>query len=304
MNILSPQLLQQQSTVLSPFSFEGTGVHGGKPARVSVSPLPANTGLWFELKKSGQSHLFPALAIHVLPFYLATCIGKDTSMHIKTIEHLLSALYGLGVDNALISVVGDEIPIEDGSAWPFVKRLLDVGVHIYKEKKRWVNIGESNFFADRNCTIRFKPSQKKELRIVFQIDYPHPYILKQCFVFDLNPHDYVTEISKARTYGFLRDARLLHTKGLALGAGEENTIILTDKGIANSDPLRFEDEFVRHKILDALGDLALSGVYPQGTIEYVKSGHALNRQLAEWVMSCTQFKHTETFPESARQVSL
>jgi len=293
MSDLDSRLLKNQCTVKTPFSVEGIGVHGGKPARVTVSPLPSHSGLWFEVKHRGRVKRFPALAHQIQPFFLATCVGEDAEASIKTVEHLLSGLYGLGVDNALISVVGDEMPIGDGSAWPFVAPLLEVGIHIFDEKKKWVKLKEEKTFHEEGRFIRYTPDRENGLQIIFSISYAHPLISDQTFVFDFNPNAYVREICKARTFGFLKDAQKLFTHGLALGASETNTIILTEKNLVNAEPLRYADEFVRHKICDALGDLALSGVYPHGTIVYEKSGHLLNGELSRWVLNQSQDQQTE-----------
>jgi UDP-3-O-[3-hydroxymyristoyl] N-acetylglucosamine deacetylase len=285
---LIDSLIHQQATVKQPFVLEGVGVHGGRPAKVKVSPLEPNSGIWIELKQGKHLHRFPVVAGYVMPYVLATCLGTSPKASVKTVEHLLSALFGLGIDNALITVIGDEIPIMDGSSWPFVQCILGAGIERYVEPKKWMSVSGDRTFTDRQSSIRFTSGKLGSLRIVFHIEYGHPQIKRQSYTFDFLPSAYVTEISKARTYGFLKDAQKLHAMGLALGASEDNTIILTEKGISNVEPLRYGDEFVRHKVLDALGDLAVCGFYPSGTLEYIRSGHGLNGQLAQWLFDLMQ----------------
>jgi UDP-3-O-[3-hydroxymyristoyl] N-acetylglucosamine deacetylase len=275
--------LDKQCTVKHPFSLEGIGVHTGVSQRVNVSPLPAQSGIWFVKKEADNLTYFPALMSHSQPFNLATCVGVNRKNSVKTVEHLLSALYGIGVDNALISVEGDEIPIMDGSALPFVEAILKVGIKTLPANKRILILKDEFYQESHGSSISFVPGSSKTFRVSFEIEFDHPRVGLMDRDFDIDPETYVKEICKARTFGFWKDRIALHKIGLGLGASEENTIILTSKGIRNKEKLRYPDEFVRHKICDALGDLALTGVYLRGNLRLSKSGHALNRQFSKWV---------------------
>lgn len=296
----------RQCTIRTPFTLKGVGVHDGKESVVHVSPLPQNTGIWFSKKgPQGKQTYFPALISHSQPFNLATCVGASRKSSVKTVEHLLSALYGVGVDNALIGVEGDEVPILDGSAWPFVKAILKSGIKILPAPKRILILKEEFFLESHGCSVSFVPGSLKTFRVSFEIEFDHPLIRHMDREFELNPEVYIREVCKARTFGFLKDKEALHNIGLALGASEENTVVLSQDGKVNKGRLRYPDEFVRHKICDAIGDLALTGVYLRGNLRFSKSGHSLNRQFSKWVfehamkstsMICTHPPVQETVP--------
>lgn len=293
----------QQSTLRSSFTLEGIGVHSGTRCSVTLSPLSANTGIWFAKHVNGKIMYFPALMSHSLPHNLATCIGTSRRNSIKTVEHLLSALYGLGVDNALISVTGDEIPILDGSAWPFVEAIQKVGIQPLNASKRILILNEDYYAESHGSSISFVPGRSKTFRISFEIEFAHPLVGRMEQEFELDPDIYAGEISRARTFGFLKDKEALHKIGLALGASEENTIILDTTGMINKDVLRYTDEFVRHKICDAIGDLSLSGVYLRGNLRFSKSGHALNRQFSKWVFDAAMRANTMICTSLPQQVA-
>lgn len=291
-----------QCTLKSSFSFEGIGVHGGKPSRVTVRPLPVNSGLWFAVKRGRAIEHFPALSDQSMDSPLSTCLGRAGG-RVKTVEHLLSALYGTGIDNALVLVVGDEVPIGDGSSWPFVQGIQKAGVHVYSEPKRVERLETTLMIEEGDRSIRYRPTDGNKLFVRFEVVFRHPLMKSSAFEFVLTPQKYVSEVSRARTFGFLRDAEMLYQRGLALGASQDNTIVLTEDGMLNPPPLRYPDEFVRHKICDALGDLALSGCYLHGTLEFRKSGHVLNRKFADLIyrsrISRGERTHTHGFVETA-----
>ncbi len=303
MDDLSALHMRFQCTLKSSFTVEGIGVHGGHFCKVRVSPLPVDSGVWVAHRKGGQVVYFPALVTQAVPFELATCIGKNGNSSVKTVEHLLSALYGMGVDNALITVEGDEVPIVDGSAGPYVDEIKRVGIHQYAKSKVFLVLSEPAVFRKKGGYIRYVPNEKPYLRIIFRIAYSHPMVQEQTYDFVFTPQHYEQEIARARTFGFLKDAKALHAQGLAQGSSEENAIILTDDGILNKEPLRYTDEFVRHKVCDAIGDLALCGVVLHGTIEYVRSGHSLNAQLSQWIFSQIQKFKEEEYKEISERFS-
>jgi len=193
------------------------------------------------------------------------------------VEHLMAAFFGLGIDNARVEVDGPEVPIMDGSAAPFIFLIRSVGIREQKSPKRFVVIKRPFEIREGGRSVRINPS--KELRVSYAIGFNHPLLRDQSFELHFSGKDFVKEISRARTFGFLRDIQTLRENGLALGGSLDNAIVIDDFRILNEDGLRYKDEFVRHKILDFLGDLAILGCPVIGHFIVKKSGHALNHQL-------------------------
>jgi len=224
----------------------------------------------------------PALAEYVVDTTLNTSLGRD-KVRIGTVEHLLAALAGCGIDNARVEVEGPEIPILDGSSAPFVALVHEAGIYEQRATRRFLLIRRPIMVSDGDKMARLSPARR--FSVDYTIDFRHPLISDQQCKIEVSERSFQREIARARTFGFKRDVERLHRAGLARGGSLDNAVVVDDFNILNPDGLRFPDEFVRHKILDALGDLSLLGMPIIGRLSAVKSGHALNHQLVRKVLA-------------------
>ncbi len=264
----------KQRTIAKKVKGIGIGLHKGDPVEIILEPLDADTGIIFF--RSDLNINIEAKPKNVVDTRMATVIGKEYAT-ISTIEHLLSAIYSYGIDNIKISVNAPEIPIMDGSGTSFCMMLDEAGsVELDKNKKIMV-IKREVLSKEGEKYTKISPS--KVARYNFIIDFDHPIIRKQEYNFIFSKKDYIKEISKARTFGFLKDVQILRSMGLSLGGSLDNAIVLDDKKMLNNDPLRYQNEFVRHKILDAIGDLSLLGMPIIGKYESFAGSHNLNHLL-------------------------
>ncbi len=251
----------------------GYGLHTGEFSRIIIHPASEKDGILFVKKIGNVLRYLPLSSDKVKSTMFATSIGND-DFTILTVEHLLSTLHGFGVDSAIIEVEGDEVPGGDGSASLFADAILDAGIFTLPAKKNSFVI-ENAFKVEYNTGfIEYSPAST--LIIDGIIDFDHPKILKQHYTYHNSPEHFYSELAKARTFGFLKDYTTMQSLGLAKGSSMENTIVLDDKDVMNVDGLRFHDEFVRHKILDMLGDMYTLGGSIKGHITSYKSGHGLN----------------------------
>jgi UDP-3-O-[3-hydroxymyristoyl] N-acetylglucosamine deacetylase len=271
-----------QRTLKQPVSCHGVGLHSGAPVSLTLLPAPANHGVVFVRTDLPSGVDIPALAAHVVDTELATTLGRD-DVRVGTVEHLLAALAGLGVDNARIELDGPEVPIMDGSAAPFAYLVKSAGVRVLSEPKSFLVIKKSVTVADGDKEATLSPSTR--FRIDCTIDFNHPLISDQALSFEFSDRNFSREIARARTFGFLRDVEKLKAVGLARGGSLENAIVVDDFSILNPDGLRFPDEFVRHKLLDAIGDVSLFGLPVLGHLRAFKTGHALNQKLVQRVLA-------------------
>ena len=271
-----------QRTLKQPVSCHGLGLHSGVPVSLTLLPAPANHGIVFVRTDLRRQVEIPALAEYVVDTALATTIGRD-GVRVGTVEHLLAALAGVGVDNARVELDGPEVPIMDGSAAPFAYLLKSAGVRVLSEPKSFLVIKKSVTVAEGDKEATLAPSTR--FRIDCTIDFDHPLISDQTLSFDFSERNFSREIARARTFGFLRDVEKLKAVGLARGGSLENAIVVDDFSIVNPDGLRFPDEFVRHKLLDAIGDVALFGRPVLGHLRAFKTGHALNQKLVQRVLA-------------------
>jgi len=263
----------KQRTIQKPIEVVGIGLHKGIPVKLKLEPLEENNGIVFYRSDKGIS--IPLKPENVVDTKMATVIGKEGAV-ISTIEHLMSAVYSFGIDNLRIIVDNDEVPILDGSAIGFVMMLKEVGIKELNAPKKFIKITKAVEIIDGKKFAKLSPS--KNISFDFEINFDHPLIKKQKYNFKFSTKNYIEEIARARTFGFLKEVQYLRSIGLALGGSLENAIVLDDKGILN-DELRFPDEFVRHKILDAIGDMSLMGANFIGSYEAFASGHHLNHLL-------------------------
>jgi UDP-3-O-[3-hydroxymyristoyl] N-acetylglucosamine deacetylase len=263
----------KQRTIKKPVEVVGIGLHKGVPVKLRLEPMSENTGIVFYRSDKGVS--IPLRPEYVVDTKMATVIGNKGAV-VSTIEHLMSAVYAFGIDNLRIVLDNDEVPIMDGSAISFVMMLKEAGIEELSANKKFLKVIKEVKVEDKEKFAVLKPS--KEINFDFEINFDHPVIGNQKYNFKFSTKNYIEEIAKARTFGFLKEVQYLRSIGLALGGSLENAIVLDDKGILN-DSLRFPDEFVRHKILDAIGDMSLLGSNFIGSYEAYASGHHLNHLL-------------------------
>jgi UDP-3-O-[3-hydroxymyristoyl] N-acetylglucosamine deacetylase len=276
LSTLEPML--NQRTLKNSIRASGVGLHTGKKILMTLRPALPDTGIVFRRTDLGPPVDIRAVADNVGDTMLGTTLHKD-GVKISTVEHLLSAFAGLGVDNAVVEVSAAEVPIMDGSAGPFVFLLQSAGIEELKAPKRFIRILESVRVDDGDKWARFDPYDG--FKVNFEIEFNHPTFKKhsQVATMDFSTTSFLREVSRARTFGFMRDLASLRARNLALGGNMDNAIVLDDDRILNEDGLRYEDEFVKHKILDAIGDLYLLGHSLIGEFSGFKSGHALNNRL-------------------------
>jgi UDP-3-O-[3-hydroxymyristoyl] N-acetylglucosamine deacetylase len=267
-----------QRTLKTRIGASGVGLHSGSRIAMSLQPAPPDTGIVFRRNDLSPPVDIPARAAHVGDTRLGTVLTADGA-RVSTIEHLMSAFAGLGVDNALVEVSDAEVPIMDGSADPFVFLLQSAGFVEQDRPKRFVRILRRVEVREGDKWARFDPHEG--FRVNFEIDYDHPYMRggQSAASMDFSSITYLKEVARARTFGFMRDIEALRRHNLALGGTLDNAIVLDDAGILNEDGLRYRDEFVKHKILDAIGDLYLLGHGIIGEFSGYKSGHGLNNLL-------------------------
>lgn len=265
----------RQTTLAREIEVKGTGVHSGAPASVILHPASADTGLKFLVSKRGRIVAeIDADVRAVKNLTLCTVIGDERGTTISTVEHLLSALRGLSVDNCFIEIDSREVPIMDGSAAAFVRAIDEAGVRELAPPRKFIKVLKPVRVQEGNSWGELVPSSSFHLDV--EIDFDNPVIGRQRLTLDLNPGTYRNEVSRARTFGFMRDVEMLWKSGLALGASLENTVAIGDDRVINPEGLRYPQEFVRHKTLDAVGDLALAGAPLLGAYRSVRGGHRLN----------------------------
>jgi UDP-3-O-[3-hydroxymyristoyl] N-acetylglucosamine deacetylase len=266
----------RQTTLRLPVSVTGIGVHSGQPATLTLSPADANTGIVF-IRTGLESGDREISARHeaVIATDFATVLGDRNGPLISTTEHVLAALRGMGVDNALVEVDGPEAPIMDGSAAPFVAAIDQAGIVELAAPRRYIEILKSVQVVAGRSTGELRP-YAHGFRAEIEISFDNPMIGRQALSIDVTPQAFRKELCRARTFGCMADVAKLWSAGYALGASFENSIVVDEKRVLNPEGLRYADEFVRHKVLDAVGDLALAGLPILGAYRSVRPGHKLN----------------------------
>src|SRR3989339_120902 len=265
-----------QRTVKNEVACKSVGLHSGRKIEMVIRPADVDAGIVFVRTDLPAHDKIRADVHNVVDTTLATTLGSN-GVTVSTVEHLMSAFSGMGVDNALVEIDASELPIMDGSAQPFVELLKNVGTRSQGKVKKLLVVKNKVAVSDGVGTAMFIPSA--EFEITYDIEFKHKDIGSQSYHFKFSDVSYEEEISAARTFGFLRDVEYLQAKGLALGGSLKNAIVLDENRIINKEGLRFPDEFVRHKILDSIGDLALLGIPIIGHFVASKSGHRLNNML-------------------------
>lgn len=288
-----------QRTVKNAIRATGVGLHSGEKVFVTLRPAPENTGIQFLRSDLDNGVLIPARAENVSDTTMATTLVKDDSS-ISTVEHLMSALAGLGVDNLIVEVSAPELPIMDGSAAPFVFLLQSAGFAEQEALKKFIRIKETVSVTDGDVTVMLKPYDG--FRLEYTLLYDHPVFKRHCSrsVVEFSTTAYVREISRARTFGFLADYEKLRSMDLARGGSLDNAVVVDDYEILNDEGLRLEDEFVKHKILDAIGDLYLLGHPLIGTFAGHKSGHGPNNQLLRRLLAHPEAYEIVTFKDESQ----
>lgn len=263
-----------QTTIGKSVELVGIGLHKGSPVRLRLEPLGSNSGIVFYRSDLGVS--IPLNPSNVVDTKMATVIGKEGAT-ISTIEHMLSAVYAYGIDNLRIIVDADEVPVMDGSSMSFCMLLDEAGVVSLDTPKKIMRIKKEVMVKEGDKYVKLSPSN--DLSYDFTIKFQHPVIDRQSYVLKFTKENYKNEIARARTFGFVHEVQYLRSIGLAMGGSLENAVVLDDKKVLNPEGLRFGDEFVRHKILDAIGDMSLIGMNFIGNYEAFAGSHDLNHKL-------------------------
>jgi UDP-3-O-[3-hydroxymyristoyl] N-acetylglucosamine deacetylase len=274
----------RQRTLKNVVRATGVGLHTGQKVYLSLRPAAANTGIVFRRIDLAQPVDIPAAALRVGDTRLSCCLERD-GIRVATVEHLMSAFAGLGVDNAYVDLTAGEVPIMDGSAGPFVFLIQSAGVEEQNAPKKFIRMLKTVEVRDGDKWARFEPHSG--FRVDFSIAFNHPVFQQasQRIQVDFATTSYVKEIARARTFGFMQDVESMRAQGLGLGGSLDNAVVMDEFRVLNSDGLRYEDEFVKHKVLDAMGDLYLLGHPVIGAFSAHKSGHALNNKLARALLA-------------------
>lgn len=272
----------REQTIAGPIEFTGIGLHTGEQATVRILPAPAGKGIIFRRVDLDNFELRADVASVARVAYATTLMNRG--VWISTVEHLLSALYGIGIDNAYIELDNFEVPILDGSALPYTDAFRRVGLVMQEQERQCIRIKKEFVLKEGEKTLGIYPSDA--FSVQYDIDFPHPLIGKQSLQVELTGTNYADSIAPARTFGFYHEVEKLQASGLVRGGSLENAIVLTETGMLNDTSLRFSDEFVRHKTLDLLGDFALIGQPVLGRLVANRAGHALHtRFVAELLES-------------------
>lgn len=289
----------KQRTISQTVSSVGVGLHKGEKVTLTLRPAPDNTGIIFR-----RVDLEPVIDFKITPSLvgdtvMCTCLINEQGVRLSTTEHLMAAIAGLGIDNLVIDVDAPEIPIMDGSANPFVYLLLEAGISEQRLAKKFIRIKQNVRVEDGDKWAEFKPYNG--FKLDFAISFNHPVIAEttQHLVMEFSAAAFIKEISRARTFGFLHEVEYLRANNLALGGSMDNAVVLDEYRVLNQDGLRYDDEFIKHKILDAIGDLYMAGYSILGEFRSYKTGHALNNQLLTAVLANQENWEFVTFEDKA-----
>jgi UDP-3-O-[3-hydroxymyristoyl] N-acetylglucosamine deacetylase len=275
--------MRLQRTLKQEVTFSGIGLHTGRHATVTLKPAPRDTGVIFH--RVDRAMVIRAHIGSVTDTAFATTLGNGT-VKIKTVEHILAVLVGLGIDNIVIEVDGPEIPILDGSSTELVGIILNAGIAKQGKKRPYLRITKPISMVDGHSEVAIVPYDGR--RITYRIHFNHHLLGEQNVSIELNEESFIREIAPARTFGFLKDVEYMIAQGLAKGGSLNNAIILSEVGVVNASGLRFRDEFVRHKVLDLIGDFSLIGFPLYGHIFANKSGHSTNLKFMKKLLSCAE----------------
>ncbi len=288
-----------QRTLRNVIRATGIGVHTGKKVYLTLRPAPIDTGIVFRREDLDPVVEIPAHPKNIGDTSLCTCLAKDGA-RIDTVEHLSSALAGAGIDNAYIGLTSPEVPIMDGSAAPFIFLIQSAGIKEQNAAKKFLRIKKKIVVKEGDKLVMIEPYNG--FKVQFGIDFDHPIIAEstKSATVDFSTTSYIKEVARARTFGFLSDYEYIRKNNLALGASLDNTIVLDEFKILNADGLRYPDEFVKHKILDVIGDLYLLGHSVIGAFTGYKSGHAMNSRLLKQLMARQDAWEVVTYKDSKK----
>ncbi len=274
----------KQRTLKTSITETGIGLHKGRKVTMTLKPAPVDTGVLFRRVDISPPADIPANARDVGDTMLCTCITNERGHSIHTVEHLASALSGLGIDNIIVEVDSHELPILDGSASPFIFLLQSAGIVEQDKPKKFIKVNKTVRVEDGDKWAEFRPFDG--FKVDFSIDFDHPAIsqTRQHCVLDFSKDSYVDEVSRARTFGFMKDLEQMNSMNLALGGSMDNAVALDEFRVLNAEGLRYSDEFLKHKILDAVGDLFLGGHNLIGELVAYKTGHGLNNKLLNAIL--------------------
>lgn len=293
-----------QRTISSPTEISGIGLHSGAQIQLKLRPAQADTGIIFHRRDGDRVAIIKACAENVVDTRLATVLGSN-GLTVSTVEHFLAALAACGIDNLHVDIDGPEIPILDGSATPFIELLQKVGTTNHEAPRKFIAIRKPIELVEGEKRINIIPS--RFFRITFDIAFEHKAIALQQYSMKFSPESFFKEIAPARTFGFLHEVEYLKANGLARGGSLDNAVVIDDQGVMNPGGLRFQDEFVRHKILDACGDFSLLGHPMLGHIRAFKAGHDINAKMVRKILETpdcwTYVEFGETALQEARRVS-
>jgi len=273
--------VRNQQTLANSATCSGVGLHSGHPVTMTLRPAPPDTGVVFVNRNGKAGASLTASIEHLVPTELCTAISGN-GFQVKTIEHVLAALAGLEVDNVYVDVTAGEVPVMDGSAGPFVRLIQAAGVAPQNRRQQYLKIMAPIEVSEGSKRVRIEPSSAP--RITYSIHYDHPLIKTQTYQYDCSANAFERHVADARTFGFLHEVQALWARGLGQGGTLENTVVLSEDGIVNGTGLRFSNEFVRHKVLDLIGDIALLGVPFIGHLVAERSGHALHTRLVTQIL--------------------
>jgi UDP-3-O-[3-hydroxymyristoyl] N-acetylglucosamine deacetylase len=276
--------MDAQRTIRRHISCVGIGLHSGNKVNLTLKPAPADFGIRFRRTDLGDHHEVPATVHHLAGIQLATGLARN-EVSVETVEHLLAALVSVGIDNVIVELNSPEVPIMDGSAAPFIYLIHEAGVKRLLLPRKYLKIVRPIAISRGDKRIALYPSD--HFKVTYSISYDHPLLRHQSRTLRITEDAFVEEVAPARTFTFLKDVEMLRQNGLALGGSLDNAIVLGETGVLNN-ALRFEDEFVRHKILDAIGDLALVGYPVIGHLVAHRAGHALHTEFAAKILEETQ----------------
>lgn len=273
--------MRNQKTLAHSTTLSGIGLHSGEAATLTLHPAPVDTGVVFYQKTTNAIHSCPAYINHLRPMELCTTIGLN-GFQIQTVEHLLSALAGLEIDNVYLELDGTEIPAVDGSAAPFVNLIQSVGAIDQDQPRTYLKIVRPLTVGNDSRSLTVYPSALS--KISYSIDYPHPLIQHQSYVHDCSVAEFQKNIAGARTFAFRHEVELLWARGLGIGGSLDNTLVLSETGLMNEGGFRFHDECVRHKVLDLIGDLSLLGIPVIGHFVAHRAGHSVHAQMVKAIL--------------------
>ena len=273
--------MRVQQTLANAVSCAGVGLHSGQPVNLTLRPAPPDTGVVFVNRNGKNGASLAASVEHLVPTELCTAISGN-GFQVKTIEHILAALAGLDIDNVYVEVDAGEAPVMDGSAAHFVRLIRSAGILPQSRRQPFLKITRPLEVVDGARRVRIEPSSTTKM--TYSIHYNHPLIRTQTYLYEHSVHAFEREIADARTFGFLQEVEALWARGLGQGGSLDNTIILSQDGILNESGLRFANEFVRHKILDLIGDFSLLGVPFIGHLIAERSGHAMHTRLVQQIL--------------------